>query len=115
MTIIHRQCNKETKTKIALGTNYNADFQAGNLIEFPKQVHNTCFGSKDGGLSFIPYKQVVAAKLMNNYSNNKLHDSHGFKEGVKIKYDALKAVTRRFPKGTAAKSESLGVAIPAID
>ena len=31
-------------------------------------------------------------KLMNNYSNNKPHNPHGFKEEVKIKYDAVKAV-----------------------
>ena len=38
---------------------------------------------------------------MNNYSNNKLHDPHGFKEEVKIKYNAVKLVGERSSNGTA--------------
>ena len=86
MTIIFGQYDKATKTKIALGATYNANRQAGNLIKFFKQVHIVCFGNNNRGLSFGPYKQVVAVKLMNNYSNNKPHDAHGFKKEVKIKY-----------------------------
>ena len=96
MTIIFRQCNKATKTEISLGANYNAHRQAGNLIEFLNQLHTVCFRSDDGGLSYGPYKQVIEVKLMNNYSNNKPHDYHGFKEEVTIKYDAIKAVAGRF-------------------
>ena len=80
------------KDKMDLGENYNADNQLGNLVEFLNQVHNVCFGSNNVGLSFGSYKQVVAAKSMNNYSNNKPHDPRGFKEEVKIKYNAVKAV-----------------------
>ena len=92
----------ETKTEIDLWANYNADRQAGNLIEFLKQVRTICFESNGVGLSFGPYKQVVAVKSMNNYSNNKPHDPHGFKEEVKIKYDAVKAVAGSFPNRIAA-------------
>ena len=52
---------------------------------------------------------------MNNYSNNKPHDPHGFKEEVKIKYDAAKAVVKKFPNGTGAMMELLGVAVLPID
>ena len=31
-------------------------------------------------------------KLLNNFSNSKLHDTHGFKEEVKIKFDSIKAI-----------------------
>ena len=41
-------------------------------------------------------------KSTNNYSNNKPYDPHGFKEEVKIKYNAVKAVAGRFPNGIAA-------------
>ena len=58
-------------------------------------------GSNNRGLSFGPYKQVVAVKSINNYSNNKPHDPHSFKEEVKIKHDAVKAVVGRFRNGTA--------------
>ena len=45
---------------------------------------------------------------MNNYSNNKPHDPHDFKEEVKIKFDAVKAVAGMFPNGTGAMIELLG-------
>ena len=76
------------------------DRQEGSLIAFLKQVHTVCFGTDDGGLSFRPYKQVVAMKSMNNNSNNKPHDPHGFKEEVKIKYNAVKEVVGIFPNET---------------
>ena len=50
-------------------------------------MRTVCFGSDDGGLSYGPYKQVVAVKSMNNYTNKKPNEPHGFKEQVKIKYE----------------------------
>ena len=76
---------------------------------------SVCFGSDDGGLSYGPYKQVVVVKSINNYSNNKPHDPHGFKEEVKIKYDAVKAVIGKSPKGARAIIELLGVKGPVLD
>ena len=52
---------------------------------------------------------------MNNYSNNKPHDPHGFKEEVKIKYDAVKAIAGKFPNRTAAMLAVLGATVQAID
>ena len=115
MTIIYGQYDKATKTEIAFGATYNADCQVGNLIKSLKRVQTVCFGSNNGGLSFGPYKQVVAAKLMNNYSNNKPHDPHSFKVKVKIKYDVIKAVAGRFPNRTAVMIEFLAAAPPPID
>ena len=69
MTIIFWQCNEAKKTKIALGATYDVNRQVGNLIKFLKRVCAVCFGSNDGGLFFGSYKQVVAAKSINNYSN----------------------------------------------
>ena len=39
---------------------------------------------------------------MNNFGNNKLHDPHGYKEEVKLKYNSGKAIAQKFPNGTAA-------------
>ena len=39
---------------------------------------------------------------MNNYINNKPHDSYGFKKEVKIKHDAVKVIVGRFSNGTAS-------------
>ena len=76
-------------------------------------MRTVCFGGDDGGLSYGPYKQVVAVKLMNNYTNNEPYNPHGFKEQVKIKYEATKAVAGKFPNGTAALMELLSRAQPA--
>ena len=115
MSIIFRKCDKATKTKITLKATYNTDYQAENLIEFLKQVHIVYFGSIDRGLSFGLNKQVMTVKSMNNYSNNKPHNPHGFKEEVKIKPDDVKAVVGWFPNGIAAMIELLGTAAPPID
>ena len=37
---------------------------------------------------------------MNNFTNAKPNDPHGFKEELKIKYDAVLAVVGKFPNGT---------------
>ena len=71
ITIIFRQCDKATKTKVALGTKYTADHQAGRLVKFLNQLRTICFGSNEDGVSYAPYKQVVAVKLLNNYNNKK--------------------------------------------
>ena len=85
-------------TEIALGATYKVDCQEGNIIEFLKQVHTVCFESDDGGLSFGPHKQVVAVESMNNYRNNKPHDSHGFKKEVKNQIRCRKGSGRKVPK-----------------
>ena len=65
-------------------------------------MRTVCFGIDNGGLSYWPYKQVVAIKSMNNYNNNKPYNPHGFKEQIKIKHKGTKAIARKFPNGTAA-------------
>ena len=52
---------------------------------------------------------------MHNYSKNKPHDPHGFKEEVKIKYNAVKAVAGNFLNGTATMMELLAATAPPID
>ena len=54
-------------------------------------------------------------KTLNNYSNNKPHDPHGFKEEVKIKYFAVKVITGKFPNGTAVMMILFAAVAPAID
>ena len=68
-----------------------------------------------GGLSFKPYKNVVVVKLLNNFSNAKLNDPHGFKEELKIKYNAVLAVIGKFPNGTGPMLELLATEVPAVD
>ena len=76
---------------------YLVDCQTGSLIEFLNRLHTFHFCGDDGGLSYAPYKQVMAVKLLNNFSNSKLHDTHGFKKEVKIKNNSIKAIAGKFP------------------
>ena len=73
----------------------------GRLIEFLNRLLTVCFDGDNDGLSYAPYKQLIAVKLLNNFSNNKIYDTHGFKEEVKIKYNFVKAIVRKFQNGTA--------------
>ena len=50
---------------------------------------------------------------MNNYTNNKPQDPHGFKKQVKIKYKGTTAIAGKFPNETAALMELLSNAHPA--
>ena len=74
-----------------------------------------CFGGDNGGLSYGPYRQVVAIKSLNTYTNNNPNNPNGFKEQVKIKFKATKAIVGRFPNGTAALTHLLSKAEPALD
>ena len=80
-----------------------------------------CYGSDDGGLSFKPYKNVVVVKSLNNFSNEKPNDPHGFKEELKIKYNAILAVIGilgvigKFPNSTGSMLELLAAEVPALD
>ena len=98
ITIIFGQCNEATKTKVGLRVTYTVDRKEGNLINFINQLQTVCFSGDDGDLSYGPYKQVVAIKLLNTYTNNNPNDPHGSKEQVKIKFEATKAIVGRFPK-----------------
>ena len=76
--IIFGQCDEATKTKITLRATYAMDRKEGNLINFVNRLQTVCLGGDDGGLSYGPYKQVIAIKSMNNYTNNEPYDPHGF-------------------------------------
>ena len=115
ITILFGQCDEATQTEIALGVNYTEDRDDGRLLAFIERIRSICFGGDDGGLSYGPYKQVVAIKSLNTYTNNNPNDPHGFKEQVKIKFESTKAIVRRFPNGTAALTHLLSKAETPLD
>ena len=85
------------------------------LVVFIEQMFTVCFDGDDSGLSYGPYKQVVAIKLLNTYTNNEPQNPHGYTEHVKMKYEATKAIARKFPNGTAALMELLTTTQPPLD
>ena len=52
---------------------------------------------------------------MNNFTNAKPNDPHGFKEELKIKYDAVLAVVGKFPNGTGPMLELLKAEAAPLD
>ena len=110
ITILFGQCDEATQTEIALGANYTEDRDARRLLAFIEQMRSICFGDDDVGLSYGPYEQVVAIKSLNSYTNNDSNDPHRFKQQVKIKFKATKAIVGRFPNGTAALTHLLSKA-----
>ena len=50
---------------------------------------------------------------MDNYTNSEPYNPCGFKEQIKIKYEATKTITGKFLKGTAVLMELLSKAQPA--
>ena len=112
ITILFGQCDEATQTEIALGDNYTEDRNEGRLLAFIEQLRAICFGGNNGGLSYPLYKQVVAIKSLNTYTNNKVHDPNSFKEQVKIKYKATKAIVGRFPNWIAILMHLLSNAEP---
>ena len=72
ITIVFGQCDDATRTEIALSANYKTDRDAGNLINFLTRLRTVCYKSDNGGLSYKPYKMVVAVKSLHNFSNSKL-------------------------------------------
>ena len=49
----------------------------------------------------------MVVKLLNNFTNAKPNDPHGFKEELKVKCDAVLAVIGKFPNGTGPMLEIL--------
>ena len=74
ITILFRQCDEATHTKISLGATYTEDRDAERLLPFIQRMSTVCFGGEDGVLSYGPYKQVVAIKSLNTYTNNNPRD-----------------------------------------
>ena len=52
---------------------------------------------------------------MNNFSNAKPNNPHGFKDELKIKFDAVLAIVGKFQNGTGPMLELLKVEVPALD
>ena len=115
ITILFGQCDEATQTEIALGDNYTEDRNEGRLLAFIEQLRSICFGGNNSSLSYAPYKQVVAIKSLNTYTNNDPNDPHGFKEQVKIKFEATKAIVEKYPNGTAALMHLLSNAETSLD
>jgi len=60
MTIIFGPCNDTTRTKIALGASYKADYEAEELIKFLTRVHIVCNANDNEDLLFPAHVAKIA-------------------------------------------------------
>ena len=72
----------------------------GDIVTFLESLRDICNGSDDGGLSYQPFKAVVAIKGVCNFTNPDVSNPHLYKKELRIKYDAMKAICGNFPFGT---------------
>ena len=56
-----------------------------------------------------PYKVVVVVKSLHNFTIPRANDPHGFKEEVKLKFNAIMAIVGKFPNKTAFLEQLLAV------
>ena len=63
------------------------DCNKENFINFLNRLKVVCYKIDDSGLSYKPYKVVVAVKSLHNFTNQQADDPQWFKEEVKVKYN----------------------------
>lgn len=100
ITIIRGQLDAGTKNELEVSTGYDTAVDDGDIVTILNNLRTICYGNDVGGMSFKAYKAVRAVKLINNFTNQKLHDPHSFKEDLIMKYQATLSLTNSFPNGT---------------
>ena len=93
ITLVSRQHDEATLTKLALGTIYGANCNIWNIVNFFDELQVVYYQINDGGES-------LQFKLLHNFTNPRPEGSHGYKEELKIKYSDIISTARKFPNGT---------------
>ena len=70
ITFICRQCDEVTLNKLELGKMHEVNHKDGNLVNFFEQRRFICYQKNDCGLSDTSYKEVIATKLLLNFTNS---------------------------------------------
>jgi hypothetical protein len=94
------QLDDATQAQMELVPDYLKHRKDGDVVEFLKSLRDICNGSDDGGLSYLPFKTVVALKSLHLFSTQDVTNVHHFKKELKVKYEATKAICGKFPFGT---------------
>ena len=109
ITVIRGQLDDGTRNELDLYKGYKDEMAKKNIniISIIKMLSAICHGNADGGLSFGPYKNTVALRNVSNYVNPKVEDPHYYKAELKTKFQAVLALSGRFPYGTCYMEEML--------
>ena len=69
IAVVWGQLDDDTQAQMELATDYATYQKDGDIIGFLRLLCDICNGSDDGGLSYHPFKAMVAIKLLNLYSS----------------------------------------------
>lgn len=100
MAVVWGQLDDDTQAQMELATDYAKHRKDGNIVGFLGSLRDICNGSDDGGLSYHPFKAMVAIKSLNLFSSQDVSNIHYFKKELKTKFEATKAICSKFPFGT---------------
>jgi len=100
IAMIWGQLDDDTQAQMILVASYAQARKDGDIVTFLELLRDICNGSDDGGLSYQPFKVIVAIKGVCNFTNPDVSNPHLYKKELKIKYDAMKAICGKFPFGT---------------
>ena len=92
MTLVYGQYAKATLIKLVLGTTYEPNRNAVNLMNFLDQLQLVCYQNVDSGLSYNLYKEVIAIKSLHDSINPRPEDFYGYREVLKVKYSATTTI-----------------------
>ena len=98
--MIWGQLDDDTQAQMELVASYAKARKDGDIVAFLKLLRDICNGSDDGGLSYSPFKVIVALKGLCNYTNSDVRNPHVYKKELRTKYHATKAICGSFPFGT---------------
>ena len=100
IAMIWGQLDDDTQAQMILVASYAQARKDGDIVTFLQSLRDICNGSDDGGLSYQPFKAIVAIKGVCNFTNPDVSNPHVYKKELRTKYEAMKAVAGRLPFGT---------------
>ena len=100
ITVIRGQLDDDTLAELELSTGYELASENADIVTILNNLKAICFGGDDGGISFKPMSCMIAIKSLHNFVNHNPKDVYQFKDDVKTKFGATKAVSGKFPNGT---------------
>ena len=107
VTFIRGQLDEGTTNELELSPEYEKALKDGDVVKIISNLRTICYGNDDGGLSYRPYKAVIAAKGLTTYVTSNPADPHGFKDELRTRYNAALALTGKFPNGTVFMEQAL--------
>ena len=80
------QLDDATQAQMELAPDYLKHREDGDIADFLNSLRDICNGSDDGGLSFLPFKTVLALKSLHLFLTQDVTNVHHFKKELKVKY-----------------------------